>query len=308
MTPRLGADVPGPRDYTVASERALYQLARGACYAPQCDVPATVFIDGEPFSNLEIAHIHGANPGSPRYREDMTDDERRAFANLLLLCRAHHELVDRRRPDDYPASLLGDWKEAREAGLEPNVLAGITETQLEHMLEQVTKRLSLQRDVAVDILAGVLVPSTGGVLTGPVDRGFRTLLDANPSVSGNDTVMVLRLRNIGALAVNIQSIDLHVSLDWDDDSAPAPAMTLMGRNDFPHQNPTLPMRVEDGGSATWLVATSTTDLMIAAFEHANQIPGAVYGEFSLATGEAVRTEAVPVTSYRQAFRSSRSDT
>ena len=300
--------MPGPRDYSVASERALYQLASGTCYAPQCDVHATVFIDGEPFSNLEIAHIHGANPGSPRYRHGMTDDERRAFANLLLLCRAHHELVDRRRPGDYPASLLRDWKQAREAKLELNVLSGITESQLKDMLEQVTGRISLQRDVAVDILAGVLVPSTGGVLTGPVDVGFETLLGANPSVSRNDTVLVLRLRNIGALAVNIESIDLHVSMDWEDDSPAPPAMTMMGRNDFPHQNPTLPMRVDDGASATWLVATSTTDLMIAAFAHPNQIPGAIYGQFSLSTGETVRTEVVPVTSYRQAFRGSRSGT
>lgn len=302
--------MPGPRDYSVATERALYQLAKGSCYAPQCDVPATVFVEDEPFSNLEIAHIHGANPGSPRYRDDMTDDGRRAYANLLLLCGPHHELVDRRRPEDHPASMLREWKEAREARLEldPSALSGFTETQLANMLEQAIRRAPLEpRHVEVDILAGVLVPTTGGVLTGPVDAGFGAVLDANPSLRGDDRVLVLRLRNLGALAVSIQSINLHVSVDWADDTVPPPAMTLVGRNDFPYRNPTLPLRVEDGGAAAWLVAVSTADLMLAAFDHASQSPAAIYGEFSLATGETMRTDEVSVSRYRLAFGVERGD-
>jgi hypothetical protein len=38
----------------------------------------------------EIAHIEAAMPDGPRFRKEMTNEERRAFANLLLLCGVHH--------------------------------------------------------------------------------------------------------------------------------------------------------------------------------------------------------------------------
>jgi hypothetical protein len=42
----------------------------------------------------EIAHIEAAMPGGPRFRATMTNEERRAFANLLLICRTHHAIID----------------------------------------------------------------------------------------------------------------------------------------------------------------------------------------------------------------------
>jgi hypothetical protein len=42
----------------------------------------------------EIAHIEGALPDSARFREEMSNEDRRAFSNLLLLCGTHHTVVD----------------------------------------------------------------------------------------------------------------------------------------------------------------------------------------------------------------------
>jgi hypothetical protein len=77
-----------------------------------------VLVDGEPASNVEIAHIRGAVLGSPRYDAAMTDDERRSFANLILLCTSHRKVVDRLHPGDYPVDVLAGWKaqHEREAG------------------------------------------------------------------------------------------------------------------------------------------------------------------------------------------------
>ncbi len=72
------SSAPGPRDYLVGTERALYAFARTTCYFPGCKTPVIVFVEGEPVSNAQIAHIRGANPGSPRYDPAMTDDERRS--------------------------------------------------------------------------------------------------------------------------------------------------------------------------------------------------------------------------------------
>ncbi|MBB5155908.1 hypothetical protein [Saccharopolyspora phatthalungensis] len=47
----------------------------------------------------------------------MTDDERRSFDNLILLCKEHHELVDTKHPDKYSVETLKSWKQDREAPL-----------------------------------------------------------------------------------------------------------------------------------------------------------------------------------------------
>jgi hypothetical protein len=104
----MASSGPGPRDYRVGTERALYAFARTTCYFPGCKSPVIVFVEGEPVSNAQIAHIRGANPGSPRYDPAMTDDGRRSYANLILPCEPHHEFVDRRHPDRYPPEMLAE--------------------------------------------------------------------------------------------------------------------------------------------------------------------------------------------------------
>ena len=56
-------------------------------------------MDGDvPAIKVQIAHIRAANKNGPRFDANMTDDERRAFPNLLLLCTYHHASVDGKRP------------------------------------------------------------------------------------------------------------------------------------------------------------------------------------------------------------------
>jgi hypothetical protein len=61
--------------------------------------------------NGEIAHIRGWAPHSARYDPSMTDEERNAFPNLLLLCPLHHKLVDRLEPGRYTVAMLEEMKE-----------------------------------------------------------------------------------------------------------------------------------------------------------------------------------------------------
>jgi predicted restriction endonuclease len=96
----------GPRDYTGGTERALFRLARGTCYYPDCMASIILVVDDEAVVAVETAHIRGALRDSARYDAAMTDEERRAFANLLLLCTAHHKLVDRLKPAENPPELL----------------------------------------------------------------------------------------------------------------------------------------------------------------------------------------------------------
>jgi hypothetical protein len=117
-------------------------LSRARCYFPGCQVSVLRFLDDEPYIDYQIAHIRDARPGN-RYVEDMTDDDRRSFANLILLCKPHHELVDTRHPDRYSIEDLEGWKRSREG-------AAIDE-------------LALVGPVSEDTLAGLLTQSVADV-------------------------------------------------------------------------------------------------------------------------------------------------
>lgn len=68
----------------------------------------------------EIAHIEGALPTSARFNPGMTNEERRAYDNLLLMCGTHHTIIDsdKDKPKDkhkWPVPKLVELKRAHEA-------------------------------------------------------------------------------------------------------------------------------------------------------------------------------------------------
>ena len=105
--------MPGPRDYTSTTRTALAAFSKGMCYFPGFTRPVIVLVDGEPYVDVHIAHIRDAEVGS-RYDPSMSNDERRAFSNLILLCKPHHDLVDKRHPTEFVPDHLLSWKVARE--------------------------------------------------------------------------------------------------------------------------------------------------------------------------------------------------
>lgn len=103
----------GPRDYTPTTRAALAALSRGTCYFPGCPRRVIILVEGEPYLDVEIAHIYDAHVGN-RYDPTMSGDDRRAFSNLILLCKPHHNLVDKRHPERYRPEDLQAWKSSRE--------------------------------------------------------------------------------------------------------------------------------------------------------------------------------------------------
>jgi hypothetical protein len=116
------------------------------------------FIEGEPYIDYQIAHIRDANPGN-RYVEAMTDDQRRSFENLILLCKPHHELVDKRHPDRYSIEDLDEWKRLREGSFAEQLaevgpvtedfLADVLTQSMVEVQEQLTDALFEQEDAAM---------------------------------------------------------------------------------------------------------------------------------------------------------------
>lgn len=113
-------------------------------------------VEGEPMVAVDIAHIYGANSCSARYEESMTDAERRAFGNHILLCAPHHKLVDGRRRGEFPPEMLQGWKSSNEPaeGIEALTSAGLTDEILETVMEQIVAQVGPKREVEVDLEPG----------------------------------------------------------------------------------------------------------------------------------------------------------
>lgn len=71
----------------------------------------------------------------------MPAEERKSFANLILLCHPHHAIMDKRRPQDYPPQTLQKWKADREKGHEGALsrLGDLTPDQLQEVLAGAVK-------------------------------------------------------------------------------------------------------------------------------------------------------------------------
>jgi hypothetical protein len=103
--------MPGPHDYTDRTVKKLYALSLNRCYNPTCD-HELVFPEGNSIAHVgKICHIRGANKDSLRYDENMTDDERRSFDNLIVLCGYCHDKIDDEEAGlHYTVEMLKNWK------------------------------------------------------------------------------------------------------------------------------------------------------------------------------------------------------
>jgi len=90
--------------------KRLFALSRNQCAHPNCASPivsdcGTVLGD--------ICHIEAQSPGGPRYNPKQSQIERDSFSNLLLLCNAHHRMIDTDTVK-YSSALLYEIKEIHE--------------------------------------------------------------------------------------------------------------------------------------------------------------------------------------------------
>lgn len=85
-----------PRRLTPKSEvlRELFLLSGNNCAMPRC---RQVIIDSTGVMVGRICHIEAAMPDGPRFNPTMTNDQRRAISNLIMLCGGHHSHVDSKK-------------------------------------------------------------------------------------------------------------------------------------------------------------------------------------------------------------------
>jgi hypothetical protein len=94
---------------SVATIKRLFAVSGNRCAFPQCISP--LIHHGKVTG--KVCHIKGSRPGSARYAEDQSAEDRHGFQNLILMCPIHHDVVDSDEIE-YPVDRLLDLKAERE--------------------------------------------------------------------------------------------------------------------------------------------------------------------------------------------------
>jgi hypothetical protein len=73
--------------------------------------PACEFGSSDPsaIEGLELAAIYALRPGGPRHDANVTEAEASAPENFLVLCAAHHAVVDA-SPAEFTGEVLTEWR------------------------------------------------------------------------------------------------------------------------------------------------------------------------------------------------------
>lgn len=85
--------------------KRLFALSGNRCAFPGCTasiIQADTVIG-------QVCHIKGIRVGAARYDAHQTDSDRHAYENLILMCSAHHKIIDS-NPQDYPVERLQRMK------------------------------------------------------------------------------------------------------------------------------------------------------------------------------------------------------
>jgi hypothetical protein len=99
---------------SITDIKLLFARSGNRCAFPKCRAPLAIN------NSLigEVCHIKGNQPDSARHDPNQTNEERHAYANLILMCRIHHTVID----DDeetYTVERLYKLKAAHESQSAP---------------------------------------------------------------------------------------------------------------------------------------------------------------------------------------------
>lgn len=108
--------------------RELYVLSGNLCANPKCN---SVLVNANGTLVGEACHIKAESPGGARFDKSLSQDARRASANLILLCRVCHKLVDS-EPTKYTVAMLTKWKRDRE-----QLFAAVGETLRQRYMQEI---------------------------------------------------------------------------------------------------------------------------------------------------------------------------
>jgi hypothetical protein len=89
----------------------LFAASGGYCQNPGCSRELFIDYPEKRIHVAEMAHVFAANDEGPRANAALSEEERGAFENLILLCSLCHTIIDK-APEVYPDPVIIAWKRA----------------------------------------------------------------------------------------------------------------------------------------------------------------------------------------------------
>jgi len=106
---------------SVATVKRLFAVSGNRCAFPGCDLPLVDEASGKVTGR--ICHIRARSPDGRRYDPEQSEKKRHGFANLVLMCPVHHDVIDS-DAEKYTVERLLEIKARHEAryagGAEPS--------------------------------------------------------------------------------------------------------------------------------------------------------------------------------------------
>jgi len=103
-------------DFLSGVAETLYKRAGGRCSVPRCKNPTMgPFKENEGAVNMGVAcHIYSASENGPRGWDGKSEKFISSAENGIWCCQYHASLIDKKKGNDYPASVLFLWKKLIE--------------------------------------------------------------------------------------------------------------------------------------------------------------------------------------------------
>lgn len=147
------------RQYKPSTVRRLDTLSGNECAHPNCK-KKLIAEDGISIIS-KICHIAAASKEGPRFDVIMTDDERRGFDNLILLCDEHHVMIDNKENEsEYPTPLLKKWKNDHEKQILELISSKNLLSKHPLALNKVINAIGTKMDLVLDITETENAPNT----------------------------------------------------------------------------------------------------------------------------------------------------
>ena len=139
--------------------RRLYTVSGNLCSFPGCMKP---MFNHEGNFVGQICHIEAAKPQGERFNSLMTNEQRREFDNLMLMCYEHH--IETNKEKEYPVEKLKKFKSDHEKRFN-NI-----ESMVNLMQESIVDVTSTVKGNDIDNLQKLNVDYSGNYLATPFDK------------------------------------------------------------------------------------------------------------------------------------------
>ena len=169
--------------------RALFAKSGNQCAFPNCNHS---LINKKHKFIAQVCHIEGANKGGERYNGNSTDEERRGFDNLLILCYAHH--IETNDIVEYTVEKLKELKYEHEKSFDDNF--SIDEIALKNLSSEIEdywnnlELLNQTKHVYSDLAVPIAIKDTFSEIISRLNESMNLIQSHFDMIIENDTSLV----------------------------------------------------------------------------------------------------------------------